>query len=178
MHIEQLDISGVLLITPKLRYDLRGHFEKLFDAAAFSALGMNTDIREQFQTISRKNVIRGMHFQSPPHDCAKYITVGSGSVLDVILDLRTDSKSFGKSIAIALYGGDRQMLYIPTGCAHGFLALEDNTCTRYLQTHPFAQENDHGIHYDSFGFHWPVSHPILSERDMHLQQFCDYQSPF
>ena len=102
MHITTLDIPGLFLITPAPRADVRGVFQKTFDATLFATHGMNTDIREAFDTQSHKEVIRGMHFQIPPHACAKYVSVREGSILDVVLDLRVDSPTFGQHLSLTL----------------------------------------------------------------------------
>lgn len=176
--IKNLKIAGAFLISPDRREDLRGYFEKTFDAKAFKEHGMVVEIKEQFHTVSHKNVIRGMHFQSPPNECAKYVTVTKGEILDVILDLRVDSSTFGEYLTIPLSAVNGHVLYIPFGCAHGFISLQDETCTRYLQTQSFAGESDHGVRFNSFGMDWGVKNPIVSERDAGLPDFKTYESPF
>jgi dTDP-4-dehydrorhamnose 3,5-epimerase len=178
MHITELSIAGCFLIVPALRTDDRGHLEKTFDGKLFSEYGMNINIQESFHTISKKGVVRGMHFQLPPHDCAKYVSVSRGKICDIILDLRTESSTYGNHIEVEISSANRNIIHIPSGCAHGFLSLEDETCTRYLQTAGFSPSCDSGISFDSFGYKWPTPNPILSEKDRNLPALASFNSPF
>ena len=178
MHITTLDIPGLFLITPTPRADVRGVFQKTFDAALFATHGMKTDLHEVFETESHKEVIRGMHFQMPPHACAKYVSVKHGSILDVVLDIRMNSPTFGKHLSIQLSAENQSTLYIPEGFAHGFKALTELAHTSYLQTAGFNAACDAGIHFDSFGMDWGVDNPIMSERDKALPAFTSFISPF
>lgn len=178
MNIAKLEIPGVFLITPALRQDSRGYLEKVFDARAYAEHGMCTNIAEQFHTVSHKDVIRGMHFQTPPHGCAKYVSVSEGAITDVILDLRIGSPTFGKHICVTISKANRAVIYIPIGCAHGFRVLEESTCTRYLQTSGYEPLCDAGIRFDSFGADWGIAQPTVSERDRTLADFRSFSSPF
>ncbi|HXK38343.1 MAG TPA: dTDP-4-dehydrorhamnose 3,5-epimerase [Candidatus Paceibacterota bacterium] len=178
MRIETLQIPSIFLITPRLLTDNRGTFEKSFIASLFKSHGMDTEIQEEFASTSESGVIRGMHFQSPPMACAKYVSVTSGSILDVVLDLRRSASTYGTHITILLSAENHQMLYIPQGFAHGFLALEDKTVVRYLQTREFSPDHDKGIHFDSFGCDWQVSNPILSNRDKSHPPLSEFETPF
>lgn len=178
MHIKSCAIPEVFIIAPTAREDLRGDFIKLFSRSEFNQLPMCTSIAEEFISHSKQNVIRGMHFQIPPHACAKYVCALQGTMLDVVLDLRTDSPKFGQHEVFILNAIERNILYIPRGCAHGFLALTENVCTHYLQSEAFDAHADAGIRFDTFGMNWPVQNPILSERDRELQAFEKFKSPF
>ncbi|MDD4295214.1 MAG: dTDP-4-dehydrorhamnose 3,5-epimerase [Candidatus Omnitrophica bacterium] len=169
-------IKDVLLVENKVFKDARGDFVKLFNSDVFSKLGM--EIKESYYSVSMKDVIRGMHFQLPPCDHVKLVSVLEGSVLDVILDLRKNSSTYGKYVTIELSANHPGSLYIPKGCAHGFLSLEDNTKMIYYVSTVYAQKLDFGIVYDSFGFQWPVENPIVSERDKGFVEFNKFKSPF
>ena len=119
-----------------------------------------------------------MHFQTPPHDHAKYFTVVTGSVLDVILDMRRSSLTFGQCFSIELNSTDENTLYLPKGIAHGFLSLRDNTLTQYAVTSTYAPDHDRGVLWSSIPFEWPVARPIISGRDVGFPTFENYESPF
>jgi len=136
------------------------------------------EIKKSYYSISQKNVIRGMHFQRPPYDHIKLVFVTSGSILDVVLDIRKDSSTFGKCFSINLKTSDGQILVIPKGLAHGFKSLEDNSIVHYVQTSCYAKDYDDGIRYDSFGLDWECKNPVLSNRDLNFKKFSDYESPF
>ena len=119
-----------------------------------------------------------MHFQLPPHDHAKLVFCLSGRVLDVNLDLRRASPSYGQAYATELDGRIAGGVYIPRGFAHGFLALEGNATLHYLVETAHAPSHDTGLHWDSFGFAWPIRAPLLSSRDAALPGWADFETPF
>ena len=170
-------LPGVHLLQPKVFADQRGEFVKTFHSGIFADLGISFAPVEEFFSISRKDVVRGMHFQLPPHDHAKLVYCIAGAVLDVLLDLRKASPSFGRSILVDLSGANRRLLVIPPGLAHGFLALEDESIMVYQTSSVYAPAHDSGIHWDSFGFAWPIAKPITSTRDEALPRLADYVSP-
>ena len=119
-----------------------------------------------------------MHFHLPPKDHAKLVYVTSGSILDVVLDLRKKSPTYGKYVQVELSQENHRMMYIPSGCAHGFLSLENKTCTVYLQTGMYSQKHDTGLLHDSFGMDWDIVKPIISKRDKSFISFKDFITPF
>lgn len=173
-----IKMSGVRLFEPRVFHDQRGDFVKTFHVEAYAELGINFTVAEEFYSVSRKNVLRGMHFQLPPHDHAKVVYCVAGRVLDVVLDLRKNSSTFGKSLGVEMGVGEHRILYIPPGFAHGFLALEDNSLMIYQTSTTHAPSHDAGIRWDSFGFEWPVQQPIISDRDAAFGTFAGYSSPF
>lgn len=177
MELIKTKFEGLYIIQHNVFKDSRGLFIKTYSETIFRELGIGLKIKERYFSISHKNVIRGMHFQSPPEDHCKLITVIQGSITDVVLDIRDQSKTFGKFFSIILKGDLGQTLYIPSGFAHGFLAMEDNTIVEYNQTTCYSQVHDTGIRYDSFGFIWNAV-PIVSERDSSFIHFKDFYSPF
>jgi dTDP-4-dehydrorhamnose 3,5-epimerase len=176
IHSELL--PGVFVLAPRVFVDDRGTFVKTYHKPEFSDLGVDYEVNEEFYSTSRKDVLRGMHFQTPPDDAVKLVYCISGSVLDVIVDLRRSSPTFGSHRSVELSDRNHLILMIPSGFAHGFLALEDHTVMVYKASFVYAPARDTGVHWASFGFKWPVENPITSERDERLVQLADYESPF
>lgn len=170
--------EDVKIIENVYSYDIRGNFIKTFNEDEFIRLGLHTDFRETYYSTSQKDVIRGMHFQLPPYEHDKLIHVISGSVIDVVLDLRKDSPNYKKSIAIHLTGNRPRSIYIPKGFAHGFKCLENNTVMLYQVTTGYQPNCDSGVAYDSIGYDWGIEDPILSERDQNFIRLEDFDSPF
>lgn len=178
MKVEPTGLDGVLKLTPMVRPDERGFFVKTFHRSTFLDNGIEADFPEHFFSRSRKNVVRGMHFQTPPHAQAKVVFCVTGAVQDVVLDLRRSSPTYGKAISETLSSSDWAALYIPEGFAHGFRALEDDTTMAYLVGAEYAPSNDTGVRWDSFGFDWGVEAPTVSDRDQALVALSDFESPF
>lgn len=171
-------LPGVRLIKPKVFEDARGDFVKTFHCGLFRDLGIDFTPVEEFYSTSRKNVLRGMHFQLPPHDHSKLVYCIRGRVLDVLVDLRPGSPGYGCFASAELSRENRSQFYIPSGIAHGFLALEDDSVMVYKTTTVHAPSHDAGIRWDSFGFDWGVDSPICSPRDLAFPSMADFVSPF
>jgi dTDP-4-dehydrorhamnose 3,5-epimerase/CDP-3, 6-dideoxy-D-glycero-D-glycero-4-hexulose-5-epimerase len=171
-------ISGLFILSNQIFTDARGSFKKLLSENDFSKLTLESNFAEIYYSVNNKDVIRGMHFQIPPMDHVKMVYVSSGKILDVCVDLRRNSNTFGKYFSITLTDSDELYLYIPKGLAHGFASLEDNTIVNYAQTSCYSKEHDFGIKYNSFGFKWPVNKPIISKRDMEFPDFENWNSVF
>uniref|UniRef100_UPI00298DB5A8 dTDP-4-dehydrorhamnose 3,5-epimerase family protein n=1 Tax=Treponema sp. TaxID=166 RepID=UPI00298DB5A8 len=178
VSVSETNFEGLKIIETNHFQDARGVFHKFFSKDDFSSLGLDTDFKESYYSINKKNVIRGMHFQIPPADHTKLVYVTSGRIIDVCLDIRKKSKTYGKYFSVELSGDVPRAIYIPKGFAHGFVSLEDNTCVNYLQTCCYVQECDCGIRYDSFGFEWGVKEPIISARDLQHPRFENFDTPF
>ena len=178
MKIQSTSLNGLFLVQNSVQQDIRGFFHKPYSFLEFDSKGLNTDFKEIYYSVNRKNVIRGMHFQSPPFELSKLVFVTSGSILDVVLDIRKNSTTFGKVFSIILNTQQGLSLYIPVGFAHGFLSLEDTTIVNYAQTAVYSRENDIGIRYNSFGFPWGISNPIISRRDSSFPLFEEYDGIF
>ena len=176
--IEDLFIPEAKLITGNYITDIRGCFFKPYNNDEISKLMIKFDVKETFYSISKKDVIRGMHFQRPPSSQAKIITVIKGRITDVLLDLRKNSRYYGKFISIDLKERDGKSIFIPNGVAHGFLGIDMENIVLYLTDTGYSKENDEGIRYDSFGYDWGVKSPVLSERDIDFIKFEDFISPF
>ena len=168
-------MSGVFLIDRFIHEDLRGTFTKTFNKKMFSELMLcpNIEIYESLCSISQKDVLRGMHYQRSPFGSAKIISVVKGAILDVIvnIDINDSDNKPGQIFSAELSDVNGLSLFVPEGCAHGFLVLSDYAVVVYHQTNIFDEKSDAGIHYNSFGFDWPVKNPILSEKDRHLPEY-------
>ena len=125
MNVLSTDIEGLVVVQPPIHSDERGSFVKTYNEALFKNLGIGFRPREEFFSISHRNVIRGMHFQLPPADHAKVVYCLTGSILDVVLDLRTGGRTYGKWWTRELNDVSRELVHIPLGCAHGFLSLTE-----------------------------------------------------
>ena len=131
MNFVEIEIKGLIVIEPKVFEDERGYFYESYNSEIFKENGIEDVFVQDNESFSQKNVLRGLHFQNPPYSQAKLIRVVQGSVLDVAGDLRKDSKTYGKHYTIKLSAENKKMFYIPTGFAHGFLTLEDDTIFSY-----------------------------------------------
>jgi len=180
MNIEQTALEGVYIINNFVAQDERGTFVKTFNKKNFEDVGLNFEIRESYFSISKKEVIRGMHFQLPPSDHEKLVYVPVGSIIDVVVDLRKESQTYKKHISVELSAANRKSIFIPKGLAHGFKSMEDNTITVYNVATEYDSKSDQGIHFDSLGFDWQTTAEIMSARDkefMTLDSFCE-NNPF
>lgn len=177
MRVQELELSGLFSIDNFQSIDSRGLFVKTFNSESFELINFSDSIKESYYSKSNKGVLRGMHFQLPPFDHEKIIYVTDGVIKDVILDLRTSSKTFGKYVEIEMYENEKAIL-IPKGCAHGFLTISNSATVVYNVTSVHVKESDSGIHWNSFGYDWKVNNPIISERDNDLTNFKDFISPF
>ena len=178
MNIEKTSLEGCYKIIPKIFKDDRGVFIKTFHYDTFIKNGLRTDFKEQYYSVSDKNVLRGMHFQLPPAAHAKLVYCTEGAVVDVVLDIRKGSSTFGNYETFNLSKENAVMVYIEEGFAHGFYSLENNTTMVYNVTSVYDPVSDSGIRWNSFGFKWPTKNSMLSERDSQFGEFCDFISPF
>ena len=135
---------------------------------------MEVIFKESFYSVSRKSVLRGMHFQLPPNDHAKLVYVVSGEILDVAVDLRRESRTYGEHVTKLLNAESAQSLYMEKGMAHGFMVMSDMATVVYLTSTVHAPESDQGIHWDSFGCDWGQDKPIVSERDSSFSPLHDF----
>lgn len=174
--IEEL-LPGCFLIQAKGIEDQRGRFVKTYHADLSAELGINMVMQEEFYSMSHKDVVRGMHFQLPPHAHDKLVYCPHGAVLDVVLDIRLGT-DYGRVASTELSGENGRLLFIPKGIAHGFMALTDAALMIYKTSTVHAPQADHGIRWDSFDFDWGPKLPILSLRDQQHGALNDFVSPF
>src|SRR5258706_10890808 len=169
---------GLLVLRPRIFEDRRGVFVKTFHSDLFRELGIPFQPREEFYSTSAKGVLRGLNFQLPPAAHAKLVYCLEGRVLDVMLDMRRSSPAFGRAFSCELDAVRRELVFIPAGFAHGFLALEDNSLMVYKTDVVHTPDCDSGIAWNSFGFEWPVTSPVMSDRDSRFAAWRDFSSPF
>ena len=179
MTFRDTGIAGCVSICTKLAQDARGVFSKPFAAGAFAAQGLSTEWRECFWNESTRGVIRGFHFQVPPHEHDKLVVCLNGEIFDAALDIRVGSPSYGQVHAMNLCASSGEnALYLPRGLAHAFQVLSTSATVAYLVTSEHDARSDAGIRWDSVDVAWPVAHPILSERDRRLPTLDEFESPF
>lgn len=178
MRIEQTRFNGLFVLETVNFQDARGGFQKLFNFDFFNENGLDTDFKELYYSVSNKNVIRGMHFQTPPAEHTKLVYVSKGRVRDVVLDIRKASPTYGECFSIDLDDSKARYVYIPKGFAHGFLSLEDGSVVNYAQTSCYDKEHDCGIDYSSIGFDWGIDNPVVSGRDLIFERLQDFTTPF
>lgn len=165
MNILKSNLDGVFEIENNIFNDHRGCFVKTFHAGDFIENGLDADYKESFYSVSKKNVLRGMHYQLPPYDHSKLVYVVSGKILDVVVDIREGSGTFGGYYSTELSSLNGKSLYVGKGFAHGFLTLSESATVVYMTTTVYNPESDTGVRWDGFGYEWPVSNPIISSRD-------------
>jgi len=177
MQIKEGPLEACFEVRLQRLDDARGCFVKTFARSAFTAAGLEMNLQEEYYSVSRKGVIRGMHFQVPPHAHDKVVYCAKGAVLDVLLDLRR-GPHYGSHSTVLLSAEDPVLLFIARGVAHGFESLTDDSLMVYKTSAEYAPAYDCGIRWDSFGCNWTADEPILSERDRSHPAFADFQSPF
>jgi dTDP-4-dehydrorhamnose 3,5-epimerase len=178
MNIVATGFSDLYVLELLSFKDARGEFVKTIHAETFIANGLDYSFTESFYSVSKKDVIRGMHFQIPPEDHSKLVYVVKGSIVDVILDLRKGAPSYGQFYSVELSETNRKAVYIGKGFAHGFLSLEDDTIVEYHTSTSQSRACEGGILWDSFAYEWPVDSPITSDRDAAFESFENFKSPF
>lgn len=178
MQFESTIIQDVKLITQFHAHDLRGQFVKTFHEKSFFEAGISFTMKESFYSTSKQHVIRGMHFQHPPYQHAKIVFCTQGAILDVALDIRSASPTFGQFVCAELSAENNKALYIPEGFAHGFKSLTENALTFYFVSSENYREADDGILFSSFGMNWDCEEPILSDRDKSFVSFQQFKTPF
>lgn len=182
MEIQQADIEGVLIIEPRVFGDERGYFFESFNESDFAAAtGLDVRFVQDNESCSQRGVLRGLHFQREPHAQAKLVRVVRGRVLDVAVDIRPDSPTFGRYVSVELSGENHRQLFIPKGFAHGYVALEDDTVFQYKCDEFYHPASEGGIAWNDpeIGIEWPLSERelILSDKDRKhptLRDLCEF----
>ncbi|WP_029106936.1 dTDP-4-dehydrorhamnose 3,5-epimerase [Mycobacterium sp. URHD0025] len=167
MTARELTIPGAWEITPRLHGDSRGLFFEWFTEAGFAEMtGHQFDLRQANCSVSAAGVLRGVHFAQLPPSQAKYVTCVRGAVLDVVVDIRVGSPTFGQWDSVLLDDHSRRSIYLSEGLGHAFLSLEDNSTVMYLCSAPYSPDREHTILATTLGIDWPIEgEPVLSERD-------------
>jgi dTDP-4-dehydrorhamnose 3,5-epimerase len=180
MEIIETGIKDLVVLKPKVFEDDRGYFFESFNRSKLNFLAKDLEFVQDNQSLSQKDVVRGLHFQNPPHAQAKLVSVIQGSVLDVAVDIRKNSTTYGKSFAIELNSKEKNQLFIPAGFAHGFKTLENNTIFFYKCTNYYNKESEGCILWNDplLKIDWGIENPILSEKDKIGELFMDFVSSF
>lgn len=174
MQVRQTAIEGLIELIPRVFEDERGHFFETYNKPLFVSLGLPMDFVQDNQSFSVKGVLRGLHMQNSPFSQGKLVRVISGQVLDVAVDLRPDSSTFGQYETFLLDAKLANMAYIPEGFAHGFVALEDSVFC-YKCTNVYNKGAESGIIWNDpdLNIDWGITNPIVSEKDQELQSLRD-----
>jgi dTDP-4-dehydrorhamnose 3,5-epimerase len=178
MKLIDTSILGCFEIDSKILGDHRGTFVKTIFRPFFEENNLDSNFIEQYYSISSKGILRGLHFQYPPKDHTKLVCCPLGEILDVVVDLRVGSPTYGKYEIVLLNQNKGNSLYIPSGLAHGFYVLSDKAVVICQLTSSYSPAHDGGIRWDSLEIPWPNKNPILSEKDNGLPKFEDFTSPF
>ena len=180
MEVIKTEIEGLLIIKPKVFEDSRGYFYESYNKRKLEEAGIDYDFVQDNQSLSSRGVLRGLHFQNPPHEQGKLIRVITGSVLDVALDIRKNSPTYGKWVSVELNAKNKLMFWVPPGFAHGFATLEDNTTFFYKCTGFYKLESEGGILWNDpeLAIDWKIADPLLSEKDKECPLFKELESKF
>ncbi len=178
MKIEATPLPGCFAIQPTVFDDLRGRFVKVFHEPAFTEHGLVARFAEDYYSVSRKGVLRGMHFQTPPSDHVKLVYCVSGEILDAVVDLRRGSPTYGQHFMLELTAAKANILYVPRGMAHGFYTRSEEATVIYKVETVHAPSEDAGIAWNGCGISWPSDAPILSTRDQRFPTLAEFESPF
>lgn len=181
MQIIYTPIEGLVILEPRIFHDTRGYFYESYNQQKMSELGIDTIFVQDNQSYSQKGVIRGLHFQRPPFAQAKLVRVIKGKVLDVAVDIRKSSPTYGQHYSVLLTGDNHQQFFIPEGFAHGFVALEDNSIFTYKCSQFYHKEAEMSIRYNDpiLNIDWGLDEtPIMTEKDLCGVLFDQFNTPF
>ena len=182
MNFTETSIPGLILIEPKVWKDDRGYFYESFNKQTFLDAGISSDFVQDNQSFSHRGTLRGLHGQANPYAQGKLVRVISGKVIDVAVDIRKSSPTYGKHLTFELSAENFKMLWVPPGFLHGFATLEDNTIFTYKVTNLYNKESEIGVRWDDaqLNIDWELqtSEVILSAKDKELPLFEDFESPF
>ncbi|MFN5347554.1 MAG: dTDP-4-dehydrorhamnose 3,5-epimerase [Bacteroidota bacterium] len=180
MTVDRFEIDGLLLIKPAVFSDERGLFYETYSSNRYSDYGIPSSFAQDNESISKKNVLRGLHFQSPPYDQGKLVRVIKGAAIDVAVDIRKQSPTYGKFIMVELTEENKHQFWIPSGFAHGFLSLTDETIFSYKCTNLYNKQSESGLLWNDkdINIKWNIDNPIVSEKDMQFTPFNSFKSPF
>ena len=178
MNIQQTSIQDLLIIKPRIFSDDRGYFYESYNKETFLKLGLDLNFVQDNQSLSQKDVLRGLHFQNPPFAQGKLVRVIQGSVLDVAVDIRSNSPTYGQHEKVILSGENKTMFWIPPGFAHGFMTLEKENYVLYGCTKYRSAQSEKSIKFNDkdLKIRWPLKKPILSKRDKDAMDFNFYKN--
>jgi dTDP-4-dehydrorhamnose 3,5-epimerase len=175
MKIIEEALNGILVFEPLIFKDNRGVFFESWNNKVFHSLGINFDFVQDNQSVSSKNVVRGLHYQNPPYEQGKLVRVTRGSVIDVVVDIRPHSPTFKHHFKMELSEHNMRMMWIPPGFAHGFVSLQDNTVFLYKCTNYYHQPSEKGIIYNDpeLQIDWGISSAVVSDKDLKLPRLSE-----
>lgn len=180
MIILKTKIPGLLLIKPPVFEDNRGYFFESYSKIKLHHLGVDENFVQDNESLSGKGVLRGLHFQKPPYAQGKLVRVIKGAVLDVAVDIRKSSPTYGQWDSVELTGQNKLMYWIPPGFAHGFVSLEEDTLFAYKCTNIYHKESECSLIWNdpTLNIDWKISDPTLAPKDLQAMFFKDLESPF
>ncbi|MFO0321902.1 MAG: dTDP-4-dehydrorhamnose 3,5-epimerase [Bacteroidota bacterium] len=180
MEVLKTNIKDLLIIKPKIFSDVRGYFFESYNKEVFKEHDISVDFIQDNQSLSNQGVLRGLHFQAPPFAQGKLVRVINGAVLDVAVDIRKNSPTYGEHVSIELNEENKTMFYIPPGFAHGFLTLTDHTIFSYKCTQVYNKASEGTVLWNDtdLKIDWKINNPILSEKDLKGEIFKEFKSPF
>jgi dTDP-4-dehydrorhamnose 3,5-epimerase len=180
MEVIETPLKGLVVLKPKVFEDSRGYFFESYNQNAFAQVGLNLNFVQDNQSLSQKGVLRGLHFQNQPHAQGKLVRVITGSVLDVAVDIRKNSPTYGQWFGLELTASNKWMMFIPEGFAHGFETLEDNTIFSYKCTNFYNKASEGCILWNDpdIGINWKSDKPLLSEKDLEGTSIKNFSSLF
>lgn len=180
MEIVSTGISDLYIVKPTVFEDNRGYFFESYNKEVFLRNGIDQNFVQDNESKSSVGVLRGLHFQKPPYAQGKLVRVMHGAVLDVAVDLRKNSPTYGKWASVELNHNNKWMYWVPPGFAHGFVTLEENTVFFYKCTNVYNKESEGSIRWNDpdLNIDWRIKDPILSEKDKISPLFRDFVSPF
>lgn len=180
MKIITTPIKDLLIIEPRIFKDERGCFFESYNKKTLTSLGFFSEFLQDNVSISTKGVLRGLHFQHPPFAQGKLVQVLKGAVLDIAVDLRKNSPTYGQHFSIELNSKNNLLFFIPEGFAHGFLTLEDDTIFSYKCTNIYNKDSEDGLMWNDkrLAINWGNKNPILSEKDEEYDSFDNFKTPF
>ncbi len=180
MKLVEEPMPGLKLIEPTVFEDQRGYFYESYSQQKFKDLGIDVDFIQDNQSMSQAGVVRGLHFQAPPHAQDKLIRVIKGSVLDVAVDIRKGSPTYGQAYSVEVNESNKLQLFVPKGFAHGFATLADETIFFYKCSNLYNKPSEGGVLWNdpALSIDWRVETPILSEKDHLNPKLSDFESPF
>lgn len=183
MLFEDTDIPGVRIVTPRKHGDQRGFFSEVYKQSEWRQAGMDyTFVQDNHSFSAPVGTLRGLHFQTPPFAQDKLVRVLRGRILDVVVDIRRSSPTFGRHVAVDLSAENWRQLFVPAGFAHGFITLEPDTEVFYKVTAHYSPDHDRGLAFDdpALGINWPIppGGPLLSEKDKHWPRLSELAEAF
>ncbi|MCL2417246.1 MAG: dTDP-4-dehydrorhamnose 3,5-epimerase [Bacteroidales bacterium] len=180
MKIIDTKIPALKILEPSVFADDRGYFFESYSYEKLKELGIDKIFVQDNESKSQKGVLRGLHFQNPPFAQAKLVRVVKGAVLDVAVDIRKNSPTYGQHVCVELSEQNKRMFYVPEGFAHGFLTLEENTIFSYKCSQFYNKESEGALLWndETLAINWSTEHPILSEKDKIAPKFSEFQSGF